>query len=125
MQCQMRTIATLLTTAALWCTLAACVGDDDADSPASTTSEQAVTTTSLSPREAAVWGSVLVVDERMVDEPHRYVGPAVESCDDILSGADPTTLPSRVQGRFIGGPTPDFTIEQAQQVIDLLRPLCS
>lgn len=91
------------------------------------TSETAATAPTTSPmgflrptleQEQQMAAALLVIDPRMTNA-DRYVGRTVDTCDDIRNGEiTGDALVARVQQRFSGGTMPDFSPEQAQQVID-------
>lgn len=69
-------------------------------------------------QEQQMAAALLVIDPRMTNA-DRYVGRTVDTCDDIRNGEiTGDALVARIQQRFSGGTMPDFSPEQAQQVID-------
>lgn len=69
-------------------------------------------------QEQQMAAALLVIDPRMTNA-DRYVGRTVDTCDDIRRGQiTGDALVARIQQRFSGGTMPDFSPDQAQQVID-------
>lgn len=76
-------------------------------------------------QEQQMAAALLVIDPRMTNA-DRYVRRTVDTCDDIRNGEiTGDALVARIQQRFSGGTMPDFSPEQAQQVIDsVVRVWC-
>lgn len=69
-------------------------------------------------QEQQMAAALLVIDPRMTNA-DRYVGRTVDTCDDVRNGEiTGDALVARIQQRFSGGTMPDFSADQAQQVID-------